>query len=342
MISEEKFLELLEAYYAGNATSGERSLLMSLIKSGRYDDLMKRRIDDAFRQDKPEADIDKSRAEDLLHRILNSEKQTAKLIPVEKPARSYRRWYIAAAILLLTLAIWMLADRSSAPETPIAKTTTKKLEPATGTNGKRYIRLQDGSTVLLNEGSQLDYPAEFSGDKREVTLKGEGYFDIRPDAKRPFVVHTGKINTTVLGTAFNIKAYPGQQQITVTVTRGKVKVGNHRKTFGVIVPNERMAINTAGNSFSMDKVNAEEALDWKKQYLVLDDISLQEAAVLIGNRYHVNISLVNQALKNCRISATFLNNESLDQVLTVVTGVVDADYNLQPNDEVIITGAGCE
>ena len=216
------------------------------------------------------------------------------------------------------------------------------MEPAPETNGKRYIRLQDGSTVLLNEGSQLDYPAGFANNKREVTLSGEAYFDIRPDAKRPFIVHTGKINTTVLGTAFNIKAYPEQKQITVTVTRGKVKVGDNKKTFGVIVPNESIAVNTEINSFRLERVNADEALTWKKQYLVLDDISLEEAAVLIGNRYHVNISFSKEALENCRISATFLNNENLEQVLTVVTGVVDADYTLQPNDEVIISGEGCE
>ena len=115
-----------------------------------------------------------------------------------------------------------------------------------------------------------------------------------------------------------------------------------KKTFGVIVPNESIAVNTEINSFKLERVNADEALSWKKQYLVLDDISLEEAAVLIGNRYHVNISFSKEALENCRISATFLNNENLEQVLTVVTGVVDADYTLQPNDEVIISGEGCE
>ncbi|HKZ68194.1 MAG TPA: FecR domain-containing protein, partial [Chitinophagaceae bacterium] len=242
----------------------------------------------------------------------------------------------------ITLVVWSLVSMRKNPEPPIANIEKKVLEPASQTNGKRYIRLQDGSTALLNEGSQLDYPSDFANDKREVTLTGEAYFDIRPDTKRPFIVHTGKINTTVLGTAFNIKAYPEQKQITVTVTRGKVKVGDNKKTFGVIVPNESIAVNTEISSFRLERVNAEEALGWKKQYLVLDDISLEEAAVLIGNRYHVNISFSKKVLENCRISATFLNNENLEQVLTVVTGVVDADYTLQPNDEVIISGDGCE
>lgn len=343
MNGKEKFIELLQAYLSGKASSAAYNELMRMIKSGNYDDLLKQRIDDSLLHDKSIVDLDVNRAQDLLYRILNSEKQTAKLIPVSRPGRRYRHWYAAAAaLLIITLAIWRLVASTHNPESPVTKTEKKILEPAPETNGKRYIRLQDGSTVLLNEGSQLDYPADFANDKREVALSGEAYFDIRPDAKRPFIVHTGKVNTTVLGTAFNIKAYPEQKQITVTVTRGKVKVGDNKKTFGVIVPNESIAVNTEINSFKLERVNADEALSWKKQYLVLDDISLEEAAVLIGNRYHVNISFSKEALENCRISATFLNNENLEQVLTVVTGVVDADYTLQPNDEVIISGEGCE
>lgn len=343
MKDNEKFIDLLQTYLSGKATSAQYNVLMQMIKSSEYDDLLKQHIDTSLLHDEPTLDLDINRSQDLLYRILNSEKQTAKLIPVSRPVRRYRRWYAAAAaLLIITLTIWGLMSGRNNAESSIAKTEKKVLEPAPQTNGKRYIRLHDGSTVLLNEGSQLDYPSDFANDKREVTLTGEGYFDIRPDAKRPFIVHTGKVNTTVLGTAFNIKAYPEQKQVTVTVTRGKVKVGDNKKTFGVITPNESIAVNTEINSFTLEKVNADEALGWKKQYLVLDDISLQEAAVLIGNRYHVNISFSKEELENCRISATFLNNENLEQVLTVVTGVVDAEYTLQPNDEVIISGEGCE
>src|SRR5690606_2603405 len=72
----------------------------------------------------------------------------------------------------------------------------------------QLLLLPDGSTVLLNNNSSLDFPQQFTGDTREVILKGEAYFDIKPDASRPFIIHTGKVKTRVLGTAFNIRAYP--------------------------------------------------------------------------------------------------------------------------------------
>jgi transmembrane sensor len=343
MNDSEKFIALLRAHLAGKATREEYNGLMRMIKSGQYDDLLKQHIDKSLRHDHPTAGLDVVRAQDMLYRILNSEKQTAKLIPVSRPW--YRRyWYasVAAALLIITLTIWGLAVKTNDKTSMVAAAEKKILEPAPETNGKRYIRLQDGSTVLLNEGSQLDHPADFAKDKREVTLTGEAYFDIRSDPKRPFIVHTGKVKTTVLGTAFNIKAYPGQKQVTVTVTRGKVKVGDNKKTFGIIIPNESIAVNTEINTYKLERVNAEDAVEWKKQYLVLDDISLEEASVLIGNKYHVNISFSKEEMKNCRINATFLNNETLEQVLTVVTGVVNATYSLQPNDQVIFNGDGCK
>lgn len=291
MTGSVKFIELLETYLAGKATPGEYRELMRLIKSGEYDDLLKQRIDDSMFHDSSVANPDDRRAQEMLNRILNSEKQTAKLIPLMKPEKKIRRWYAAAAALLIvTLAIWGLIPGKKEPGTGLSKNNIKTLQPVADSKEKKYIRLQDGSTVLLNEGSRLEYPDTFSAGTREITLTGEAYFDIRHDAARPFIVHTGNVSTTVLGTAFNIRAYPGQKEVTVTVTRGKVKVSNDKKTIGVITPNESIAVNLGNKSYKQGKVNAEDVVAWKKQYLVLDDISLEDAAVLIDSKYHVNIS----------------------------------------------------
>ena len=341
MTDKSKFIELLETYLAGNAAPEEYRELMRLIKSGKYDDLLKQRIDDSMFHDNSSANLDDDRAQELLERILNAEKHTAKLIPVMQPVKNYRRWYVAAAaVVILALAIWRVSPWKNDPETRLAE-NQKAQRPVADTKGKKYVRLQDGSTVLLNEGSHLEYPDVFAAGTREVALSGEAYFDIRHDAARPFIVHTGNVSTTVLGTAFNIKAYPEQKEITVTVTRGKVKVSDEKKNMGIITPNESIAVNLENKSYRQEKVNAEDAVKWKKQYLVLDDISLEDAAILIDSKYHVNISFSKEALKLCRISATFLNNENLEQVLSVVTDVVDADYTIQPNDQVIISGEGC-
>jgi len=343
MTDKIKFIELLEAYLAGNASPAEQQELMRLIKSGGFDDLLKQRIDDSLFQSSSTINFDEGRAQELLYNILNSEKYTAKLIPLTKPERKFRSWYaIAAAVIIVAFAIWFFLPGKNEPGAQLVKNDKNSLQPVSDARGKKYIRLQDGSTVLLNEGSHLEYPDNFGANTREVTLTGEAYFDIRHDAAKPFIVHTDKLSTTVLGTAFNVKAYPEQKEITITVTRGRVKVSDDKKTFGVITPNESIAVNRENKSFRQERVNAEDAVEWKKQYLVLDNISLEDAAILINAKYHVAISFSNEALRQCRISATFLNNETLEQVLSVVSDVVGADYSLQPNDQAIISGEGCK
>jgi ferric-dicitrate binding protein FerR (iron transport regulator) len=88
---------------------------------------------------------------------------------------------------------------------------------------RQLINLPDGSKVVLNANSKLEYPPGFSNNTREVYLDGEAYFDIAHDPGKPFIVHTGSISTRVLGTAFNINAYRSQQFVEVTVTRVKWK-----------------------------------------------------------------------------------------------------------------------
>jgi transmembrane sensor len=343
MTGDEKFTALLKAYLDKNASDAESTDLMGMIKSGGYDHLLKQYIDNVMYDNRTAKNFDDSRAGEILQSILNAEKQTDNLIPLRRTPLKPARWFAAAAaVLILGVCIWMLIpDKKNNPEA-IAKNETKHALPGLGKQDKKYLHLEDGSTVLLNEGSHIDYPAEFSGATREITLTGEAYFDIHHDSERPFIVHTGQVSTTVLGTAFNIRAYPGQQSVTVTVTRGKVKVSEFNKMIGIITPNESISVDMQRNTFRQETVNAEQVMEWKKKYLVLDDISFEDAAVLIESKYHVKISFVKEALKQCHISATFMNNESLEQVLTVLTGVINATYKLQPNDQVIIGGEGCK
>jgi transmembrane sensor len=343
MANNIKFTELLNNYLAGKATPEDYRQLMQLIKGGKFDDLLKSHIDHALHHADTTTDLDENNSRQILLNILNSEQQTDELINADKPAikRRILLWTAAAAAVLLFVTVFYRFPDKKINKKEVARIENKKLQPIIGDKGKKYIRLEDGSTVLLNKGSRLDYPETFGTATREVTLTGEGYFDIQHEAARPFIVHTGKVKTTVLGTAFNIRAYPGQKEIIVTVTRGKVKVSDDKKTMGTITSNESIAVNTENKSYRQEKVSTEEAVAWKKQYLVLDNISLGDAAVLIDARYHVTISFSKDELKDCRISATFLDNESLEHVLNVVTGVINGRYSSQPNDQVIISGKGC-
>jgi ferric-dicitrate binding protein FerR (iron transport regulator) len=195
---------------------------------------------------------------------------------------------------------------------------------------------------LLNEDSELSYSTLYGRQIREVTLVGEGYFDVQHDPSKPFKVLTGQVTTTVLGTTFNVRAYPGQHEIKVTVNRGRVQVGDGQRTYGIVTPDQQIVVNTATNDFIQTNLKAEIAEEWKSQYLLLDDVSMEEAAKTISEKYKVKIILDSDELKRCRISATFLNGENLSQVLTVVSGVVQSSYSTEPDGTVRIEGKGCK
>jgi transmembrane sensor len=286
------------------------------------------------------ADMDSGKAQRILKGILATAKEPEKIVPMRSVARGWR-WIAAAAALVIAVCTGWWTFRVEPVRQQLITLQEEKPEPAVF-RGKQFVHLPDGSTVLLNEGTELSYSASFGEQAREVTLTGEGYFDVQHDPSKPFKVLTGKITTTVLGTIFNVKAYSGQQEIKVTVTRGKVQVGDDERTFGIITPNQQMAVNTTTNDFVQTNLKAETAEAWKSQYLILDDVSMEEAAKTIAEKYKAKITLANDDLKMCRISATFLNGEDLDHVLTVVSGVVQATYTMQPGGNVKIEGKGCK
>lgn len=265
--------------------------------------------------------------------------ESGKVVPITKKHANTLAWMTAAAVVLIgvTVAFYYIRGNESPADNAVAKQETIEKY-----NGKQYLHLPDGSTVVLNEGSELSYDnATFGKENREVILTGEAYFDVTHDPSKIFVVRTGKVRTRVLGTAFNVKAYPGQQEVTVTVTRGKVEVGDEGRVYGQITPDQQIAVNISSDEYVKKEINAETVVNWKSSYVILDNVTMEEAAKAIGEKYHVSIILSSEALKKCRITSTFMNDERLALVLEAVSGVVNATYEIN-GDTITINGEGCQ
>ncbi|QJB32974.1 DUF4974 domain-containing protein [Chitinophaga oryzae] len=209
------------------------------------------------------------------------------------------------------------------------------------TDFDRYLTLPDGSTVVLHRGSRLVVPEQFNGPSREVTLLGEAYFDIRSDSAKPFVINTGQLKTTVLGTAFNISAYPGQAEITVSVTRGKVKVEDGSKVLAVLTPDQQIVYNTRNAAARHEAVNAAARASWTTNEMVFENATFETIANTLSKRYEVNIQFSDDALKQCPVRVSFAGTESLEEVLDVICGVRNATYKIENGHDVLIKGKGC-
>lgn len=343
------FEELFENYLQNKLSEAEEQKLMELIKNGEHDDFVKEKIQLMLKENTASEVLNKEQGNSILKYILSQPVGKETVITFEPKRRSRKkavRFMFAAASIIALIAIGNTLFFKSKTISTIAPVTEKSViadKTIVDFSGKQLVRLPDGSTVILNDNSSLKYDQNsFNGKTREVILTGEGFFDIKRNEKKPFIVHTGKVQTKVLGTAFNINAKKSSDDIEVTVTRGKVQVGDSQKVYGIITPNQQIKVNKNTLNFEQNNISAVVVTEWKSNYLILDDINMEEAVALISQKYKVQIILSNEKIKNCRITASFLNEEDLDHVLKVISSVTETEYRYNKAGSIILDGKGCE
>jgi len=191
--------------------------------------------------------------------------------------------------------------------------------------------LPDGSMVTLNKRSLLSYPPKFRGNKREVVLKGEGFFNITPNKNKPFIIHAGETDITVVGTSFNVRNIDGNTE--VVVETGIVHVTKNGKTIE-LKAGERTTVNAG--SASPIKVEVTDKLYnyYRTKEFVCEDTPLWKLVDVINEAYDANIQIKREELKQYKINTPFIN-QSLDQVLNVILGTFP-DIKLKRQDNLII------
>ncbi|RPD39865.1 FecR family protein [Chitinophaga barathri] len=197
-----------------------------------------------------------------------------------------RRWWMAAAAasVLLFAGVWYFSQ-SGVRQPPQAELTAISTVPG---QQKRVI-LPDGSSILLNSSSQIRYAGDFQ-QSREVYLRGEAFFNITPSSRLPFRVVTDSLRILVLGTSFNIHAYPGGHTLSVTLQSGKVQVNTDDTQPGIVLrPGE--VLRYAGHKMEVGIADMEAALAWQKGLFVYRNTPLGEICEDIERRYGVQVNI---------------------------------------------------
>lgn len=343
---------LFSKYLQRHCTPEEVTELIDLLRQGDAEKSLHGPMQALWQQikeDKTEYPVDWDKMYGTLRRteddLLSLSQRRAK--PSLKNHRLiHRGWFQVAAVLFLCMmvstAYWALtgSHRKSRSQPPAAKGVDGILS-ALNKKQKQIIHLPDGSTVILNADSKLDYPASFAGKSRDVYLTGEGYFDIVRHPRMPFLVHTGKITTRVLGTAFNIKAYPSDEAIEVTVTHGKVQVEKDEINMGLLTADQQIWISKTSEDYVQKKVDTKAVIAWKPEEMHLEDITMEEAVAKISQKFNVLIEFANPGIKSCRVTATFYEDDMLNEIMTVICGVSQSNFSVHDN-KIIIDGKGCK
>ncbi len=204
-------------------------------------------------------------------------------------------------------------------------------EKITSSGETTILSLADGSTVNLNAESKLRYPEEFEGETREVYLEGEGYFTIYHNADKPFIVQTKKLTTTVLGTKFDVSAYPENNTIAVSLLEGKVKVsssewGKNGKKI-VLKPKEKLLYDKENNICSLAAVDSLKAIGWKDGIYKFENEPLSEVLTQLERAFGVKFELTDQLVLTQKITSKF-EKSSIETVAEVIKSLSGLDYKL--------------
>lgn len=202
--------------------------------------------------------------------------------------------------------------------------------------GKReQIILPDSSRVWLNSGSVLIYPSTFIGQTRDVYLSGEGYFEVEKNTEQPFIVKARTLNVEVLGTRFNILAYPEVKQIATTLEEGSVRVclqDNDKKVYH-LVPDEQLVYNIDSGIADIKQVVSADYSDWREGGLLFDNYSFSDIIRILQRTYGVNVHLQTSIYNNNKITVHFNKNESLENIFMLLKELIPGlEYRIENKD----------
>lgn len=206
-----------------------------------------------------------------------------------------------------------------------------KLEVPRG--GECMIKLDDGTKVWVNAETKLKYPVAFVGDRREVVLEGEAFFDVAKNEK-PFIVKTSFGDVRVLGTAFGISAYASEPESYTTLVRGKVSVEREGGKPVVILPGEQVVTSKDGKMMKQ-KVDVEEFVGWKDGIYVFKEKSLGEIMKTLERWYNISVDFQEKSLVDLPFTGNLKRYDDINVFFDALTRTGDMKYRVEGNQVIL-------
>lgn len=268
-------------------------------------------------------------------------------------------YIISGAAACFILVFWIVLNYQNKTEKQPAATAQNLVSTKNGSKSK--LQLPDGTEVWLNSGSKISYGNDFTGNTRQVTLKGEAFFEVVKDASRPFIIHTDAIDIKVLGTAFNVRSYPDEKVTETALIRGSVEITLHTNPDKKIIlkPKEKLIVKndstlvTTGNKpggkdnkqiplltltevHTVNQGHDAEAMEtlWTRNKLVFDGETLQQVALKIERWYGVKVTIQSDQLKQTEYNGVF-EDENLAEVLYALQLTGNFNYTIRKNEVII-------
>lgn len=239
----------------------------------------------------------------------------------------------AAAMFVLAFGIRFLLQKESAtPPSGIRG----EIAVSNTTGGMHKQLLPDSSVVWLSPDSKLEYSQQFSGDNRQVRLTGEAFFQVREDARRPFIIYSNGIVTKVLGTSFRIRSFK-ETSTEVAVATGKVSVTieGDTHTEKVLLPDQHITYEPGDKQLAVDASPVASMLIWQKAGLSFTNTPVSKVIKALNAQFGVQISLKDESTASYSLNADF-TNQNLPDILEMMQTSLNITYELQ-GDKIIFS-----
>ncbi|MDR1585462.1 MAG: FecR domain-containing protein, partial [Prevotellaceae bacterium] len=296
MASDKNHIEQLYVkYFSGNATKEEtRTIYAHLNRSeahrAEFEQL--RNLWEVTHPAFEPCEIDVKKAKRKVSAAMQEDETAGQTIY----KRLFPRWsrVAVAALIPLFIVSFFWYKEVYKPALLAGAVLEEMISPAGEITG---LTLADGTKITLNAGSKLTYPKTFTGKQRNVTLEGEGYFDVAKNTSKPFIVHTRRMDIQVLGTKFNVSAYACLSEVKTTLEEGKVKIivpNEEQSDMGdsfYLMPDEELSINTETGDITKRHVSAADSRRWLQGDLVFSATPLADVLKQIAHKYNVEIEI---------------------------------------------------
>lgn len=239
-------------------------------------------------------------------------------------AELFKPWYrrpgfqVAGSIAVISAVLLVSYIRYGTSQPSVIYQTAK--------GQTQKIMLKDSTYVWLNANSTLEVLPGYTKDTRQVKLTGEAYFEVRHDQQHPFIILSHAIRTQVLGTSFNISAYPNLSQIKVTVRTGKVSVSSNRELLSTLIPGKSLHYNKADQKVTVTDENPELSIAWRDGRTLVNDATFNELAEIFSNTLKVKLVTTDRRIMDLQFRLAINQKITVEENLNLIAGIHQLKY----------------
>ncbi len=363
-MSQEVFWILFSKKIAGEASPEELTQFENLVKQYPEWQYAVQSVEDMWKNTAPQSNAEIAEAEDAY--MLHLQRMQEKNIEINSIDSNYNTHTytstrkVSKRVIKIVSISAIAASMVFGVYAYLQKSRTNLINPAvqlvnnvneisTRFGSKSKVQLPDGSIVWLNAGSRLVYDKSFGIEKRVVEMSGEGFFDVTKDLSKPFIIKTKSFEIKVLGTVFNVKAYPEDETSEASLLEGQIEVSIKSRPNDKIIlsPKEKLVVENTITPTELNKSSKKQEplvvisklkyssidssvaeVQWKDNILVFDDERMEDVALKMGRWFDVEIEISEELLKQKRLTGKF-ENESIEQALEALSYTSTDDFTFK-------------